>query len=120
MNILYFFLFLWVIFALLDPDPDPATQINADPSGYGSRSETLVFLVLNRNRGSGHSLSLDDGEKTFSLSSWSKLIAKSKPSVSGNRRASGVPTELPSLLLTKAEVLGSGSSFFCCYMCTFS
>jgi hypothetical protein len=30
MKILYFFLFLWVIFALLDPDPDPATQINAD------------------------------------------------------------------------------------------
>jgi hypothetical protein len=29
MKILYFFLFLWVIFALLDPDP--ATQINADP-----------------------------------------------------------------------------------------
>jgi hypothetical protein len=23
MKILYFFLFLWVIFALLDPDPDP-------------------------------------------------------------------------------------------------
>jgi hypothetical protein len=31
MKILYFFIFLWVIFALLDPDPDPATQINADP-----------------------------------------------------------------------------------------
>jgi hypothetical protein len=40
---LYFFLFLWVNFSLLDPDP--ATQINADPcgsgSGYGSGSETL-------------------------------------------------------------------------------
>ncbi len=51
MKILDFFLFLWVIFALLDPDhlnadPDPATQINADPcgSGYGSVSETLVGL----------------------------------------------------------------------------
>jgi hypothetical protein len=31
MKILDFFLFLCVIFALLDPDPDPATQINADP-----------------------------------------------------------------------------------------
>ncbi len=31
MKILYFFIFLWVIFALLGPDPDPATQINADP-----------------------------------------------------------------------------------------
>ncbi len=30
MKILDFFLFLWVIFALLDPDPDPATQINPD------------------------------------------------------------------------------------------
>jgi hypothetical protein len=38
MKILYFFLFLWIIFALLDPDP--ATQINADP--YGSGSE-IVF-----------------------------------------------------------------------------
>jgi hypothetical protein len=42
MKILDFFLFLWVIFALLDPDP--ATQINADPcgsgSGHGSGSET--------------------------------------------------------------------------------
>jgi hypothetical protein len=36
MKILYFFLFLWVIFALLDPDP--ATQINADPSA------TLKYL----------------------------------------------------------------------------
>jgi hypothetical protein len=27
----FFFLFLWGIFALLDPDPDPATHINADP-----------------------------------------------------------------------------------------
>jgi hypothetical protein len=42
MKILYFFLFLWVIFALLDPDPDPATQINADPCGSGSGSETLI------------------------------------------------------------------------------
>ncbi len=31
MKILYFFLFLWVIFALLDPDPE--TQINADQCG---------------------------------------------------------------------------------------
>jgi hypothetical protein len=29
MKILYFFLYLWAIFALLDPDP--AAQINADP-----------------------------------------------------------------------------------------
>jgi hypothetical protein len=37
MKILYFFLFWWVIFALLDPDP--ANQINVDPCGFGS--ETL-------------------------------------------------------------------------------
>jgi hypothetical protein len=42
MKILYFFLFLWVIFALLDPDP--ATQINADPCGSGS--ETLQNIVI--------------------------------------------------------------------------
>jgi hypothetical protein len=60
-----FFLYLKVIFALLDPDPDPATQINADPCGsqqpcqfcnknswYGSgskfsesRYETLINLI---------------------------------------------------------------------------
>jgi hypothetical protein len=34
MKILYFFRFLGVIFALLDPDL--ATQINADPCGSGS------------------------------------------------------------------------------------
>jgi hypothetical protein len=46
MKILNFFIFLWVILALLDPDLDPATQINADPcgsgSGYGSGSKTLL------------------------------------------------------------------------------
>jgi hypothetical protein len=41
MKILDFFLFLWVIFALLDPDP--ATQNNADPCGSGS--ETLLRPV---------------------------------------------------------------------------
>jgi hypothetical protein len=47
MKILYFFLFLCVIFALLDPDPDPATQINADPCGSGS--ETLHTIPGKRN-----------------------------------------------------------------------
>ena len=48
MKILSFFLFFWVIFALLDPDPDPTAQINADPcgSGYGSGSETLLLWVI--------------------------------------------------------------------------
>jgi hypothetical protein len=47
MKILYFFLFLWVIFSLLDPDPDPATQINADPCGSGSETlcKARVFIV---------------------------------------------------------------------------
>jgi hypothetical protein len=49
MKILSFFLFILVIFALLDPDPDPTAQINADPcgsgSGYGSGSETLVKIL---------------------------------------------------------------------------
>jgi hypothetical protein len=45
MKILYFFLFLWVIFALLnaDPDPDPATQINADPD---PDPQPWIFLAL--------------------------------------------------------------------------
>ncbi len=43
MKLLYFFLFLWVIYALLDPDP--ATQITADR--YGSGSETLLSDVKN-------------------------------------------------------------------------
>jgi hypothetical protein len=33
-----FFLFLWVIFALLDPDPDPLTWLNTDP---------IRILILN-------------------------------------------------------------------------
>jgi hypothetical protein len=40
MKIMSLFLFVGVIFALLDPDPDPAAQINADPCGSGS--ETLL------------------------------------------------------------------------------
>jgi hypothetical protein len=55
MKILDFFLFLWVIFALLDPDPDPATQINVDPCGSGSETlftnlakvNTFPFFFLN-------------------------------------------------------------------------
>jgi hypothetical protein len=53
MKILDFFLFLWVIFSLLDPDPDPATQTNVDPDmdphGYGSGSETLIFSTSTRS-----------------------------------------------------------------------
>jgi hypothetical protein len=48
MKFLYFYLFLWVIFALLDPDPDPATQINADPCRSGSA--TLVSSMFEINR----------------------------------------------------------------------
>ncbi len=29
-----FFLFLWVIFALLDPDPNPLTRLNPDPKHW--------------------------------------------------------------------------------------
>jgi len=39
LKILSFFLFLCVIFALLDQDPDPEAQINADPQ--------LWFYILN-------------------------------------------------------------------------
>jgi hypothetical protein len=57
-----FFLFLWVIFALLirirnlnaDLDPDPATQINADPCGSGSATllptHTALCTEQNRNQ----------------------------------------------------------------------
>ncbi len=38
MKILYFFLLLWVIFALLDPDPD---------SEYGSESTDLIESGFN-------------------------------------------------------------------------
>jgi hypothetical protein len=40
MNFLNFLLFLWVVFALLDPDPGPADQ-----NQCGSGSETLVGSV---------------------------------------------------------------------------
>ncbi len=45
MKILDFFLFLWVIFAILDQE----TQINSDPCGCGS--ETLAVYSTNRNFG---------------------------------------------------------------------
>ena len=66
-EISHFFLFLLVIFALLDPDPDPAEQNHADPCGSGfetlikyrvSESETnrlisffVWFLFLSRKTG---------------------------------------------------------------------
>jgi len=43
MKILYFFLYFWVIFALLDPDP--ATQINADPCGSTTLQITEVDII---------------------------------------------------------------------------
>jgi uncharacterized membrane protein len=43
MKILYFFLYLKFIFALL---ADPATQINAEPSGSGST--TLLTYLLSQ------------------------------------------------------------------------
>jgi hypothetical protein len=44
MKILDFFLFLWVLFALLDPDP--ATQINADPYPGPDPKPCVVVLHL--------------------------------------------------------------------------
>jgi hypothetical protein len=62
-----FFIFLWVIFPLLDPDPDPATQINADPCGSGS--ETLYsrqcfgsWYVFNLISGSGFGIRIQEGK----------------------------------------------------------
>ncbi len=48
MKILYFFLFLWVIYALLrnlnvDPDPDPATQIFWENIGPKSNKSTFKY-----------------------------------------------------------------------------
>jgi hypothetical protein len=49
MKILYFFLFLWVIFPLLDPDLDQATQINADPCGSGSGLKFRIRIQEGKN-----------------------------------------------------------------------
>jgi hypothetical protein len=54
MKILYFFLFLWVIFALLvrirnlnaDPNPDPATQTNADPDTDPDPQPCFSYYIL--------------------------------------------------------------------------
>jgi hypothetical protein len=49
MKILDFFLFLWVIFALLDPDQDPATQIlriHADPDPKPWMKSTVPLVSL--------------------------------------------------------------------------
>jgi hypothetical protein len=54
MTIYYFFLYLWVIFALLDPDLDPdldpATQIDADPCGSGSTTLQTNNETKNLNK----------------------------------------------------------------------
>ena len=60
MKILDFFLFLWVIFALLDPDPDPATQINADPDPDPKPCLELYLPV--RLKGLGHHIHLTFGD----------------------------------------------------------
>jgi hypothetical protein len=48
MKILSFFLFLWVIFATLNPDPDRATQINATTlhysTAFGPKISKMSFL----------------------------------------------------------------------------
>jgi hypothetical protein len=44
-----FFLYLWVISALLDPDQDSATQNNADPCGSGSTT-LHVYSWMRANR----------------------------------------------------------------------
>ncbi len=46
MKFLNFFLFLWVIFALLDPDPDPESG-STDLIESRSGSETLVSWIWN-------------------------------------------------------------------------
>ncbi len=51
MKILYFFLFLLVIFALLDPDPDPDQQlklmrIHADP--IRNPESKAMYSIVNR------------------------------------------------------------------------
>ncbi len=56
MKILDFFLFLWVIFALLDPDPDPATHINADPCGSGSETLPVGLVVYSTHMSELHEL----------------------------------------------------------------
>ncbi len=43
-KILYFFLYLQIIFALVDPDS--ATQINADPCGSGSATLVRTYCTL--------------------------------------------------------------------------
>jgi hypothetical protein len=64
MKFLYFFLFLWVIFALLDPDL--ATQMNANPDpqpwytpkGMDRKRESFVRERLHQAEGQGRRLGL--------------------------------------------------------------
>jgi hypothetical protein len=69
MKILYFFLFLWVIFALLDPDP--ATQINADPDPQRCIFRDLFIYLL----ATSHLPLLID---TVAESDWSSAVVKCK------------------------------------------
>jgi hypothetical protein len=111
LNYLFFFFLLHAAFKV-------ATNRSAILSKSASRS---LFSSLVRTRGAGGAgfvagsnffpwsvsdiISSGGGEKTTSLSSRSRLTSSSKDSSSGNRRVSGVPSKLPSLLLARAEVL---------------
>ena len=68
----------------------------------------IISFILSSDKGATSVLvsssSSGGGEKTTSLSSRSRLISRSKDSSSRNRRVSGVPSKLPSLLLARAEV----------------
>jgi hypothetical protein len=63
MKILYSFLYLWVIFALLDPDP--ATQINADPDSqpWSPRIDVALMQDYGRHKGHQHNLLELEAEK---------------------------------------------------------
>ena len=65
MKILDFFLFLWVIFALLDPDP--ATQINADPCGQGFGSGSALIWVAKSGSGTRRAKMTHKNRKKYKI-----------------------------------------------------
>jgi hypothetical protein len=60
MKILDFFLFLWVIFALLDPDPDPQFECGSKPwlevNARYNVSPALAFRHQGQSNSAGHKL----------------------------------------------------------------
>ncbi len=123
MKILYFFIFLWVIFAPLDPDSDPATQINADPQPcFSAPSEAPFFRVKwlynyglwcrrGRDGAGGQALRSLEGAEVTARDARTGRQVKTWPNIAALRSRLARPWW--SLELTTAEQCCGSMTFWC-------